>query len=126
MEANQADLIGQPGVSIIRAAPHTRDLSASRDRATPDFDVFHPGITPLAPGLGPARVDHWVSIEPVAIAVSRLRQSPGIASLNAMYQNSNNTPSPHCCQQLVTSRRIVVGVQLLTLFTTHPAAGGRT
>ena len=55
-------------------------LSASRDRVRPDFGVFHPGITPLAPGLGPARVDHWVSIEPVAIAVSRLRQSPAIAA----------------------------------------------
>jgi hypothetical protein len=41
---------------------------------------FHPGITPLAPRLGPARVDHRVSIVPVAIAVSRLRQLPGIAA----------------------------------------------
>ena len=55
-------------------------LFASRDRARPDFGVFHPGITPLAPRLGPARVDHWVLIVPVAIAVSRLRQSPGIAA----------------------------------------------
>jgi hypothetical protein len=45
-----------------------------------DFGVFHPGIAPSAPGLGPARADHWVSIEPVAIAVSRLRRSPAIAA----------------------------------------------